>query len=98
MNGASVTTSDVINLTIGRITNEELEAAVAVWFKDEDEVPLGTSVGPVWIQVGGSTPDNTNPMPSDGKLVPFQKDVTEWFPVSMADELAKALGIPLVRS
>ncbi len=99
-NGAEVRTSEVINLTIGRVTNDELEQAVAVWFKDEDEV-TGTTVGPVWLQVGGSTPnDDTDPMPRDGKLVPFAKSdsVGEWFPVTMAEELAKELDVPLVRS
>lgn len=91
---------NVIDLTIGRITNDELEAATAVWFKDEDEV-MGVVTGPVWVQVGGSTPnDDTNPMPSDGALVPLAKspNVGEWYPVTVAEQLAAELSVPLVRS
>lgn len=88
------------SLTIGRVTNDDLEAAVAVWFKDEDEV-LGGAVGPVWIQIGGTKPDaDTNPMPRDyERLHPFHRpDDLEWWSVYYAERLADDLGVPLVRS
>lgn len=94
-----MTTSDILNMTIGRATNEALEAAVAVWFKDEDEIG-GVTTGPIWLQVGGSTPnDDSNPMPNDGTLQPFHLDgQLEWFPVTDAEALAAELSVPLVRS
>lgn len=96
---AHLRTSPILDFTIGRVTNDQLEQAVAVWFKDEDEAG-GEAVGPVWIQVGGSKPDNdTNPMPSDGELVPFHvPERVEWFEESFAEELAKDLGLPVVWS
>jgi hypothetical protein len=94
-----VSSTPAIDFTIGRVTNEDLEQAVAVWFKDEDEVG-GEAVGPVWIQVGGSAPDaDRNPMPNDGRLVPFRlPERPEWFEESFAAELAGALGLPVVWS
>jgi len=95
-----VSSYPAIDFTVGRVSNEELEKAVAVWFKDEDEVG-GESVGPVWIQVGGSPPDNdSNPMPSDyDALIPFRlPERPEWFEASFAEELARDLGLPVVWS
>lgn len=98
-NGATVRTSEAINYTIGRATNDDLEATVAVWFKDEDEVE-GVTVGPVWLQVGGAAPDDENPLGgSDRQLVAFGKgDSTEWHTVVLAETLAEEMGVPLVRS
>ncbi len=96
---ASVRTSDAINYTIGRATNDDLEAAVAVWFKDEDEVE-GVTVGPVWLQVGGVAPNEEAPMGGeDAVLVPLAKgDGPEWHTVVLAEELADELSVTLVRS
>lgn len=46
----------IIDLTIGRATNDVLEAATAVYFKDEDEIG-GVATGPIWIEAddGSST-------------------------------------------
>lgn len=87
----------VVDHTIGRATNDVLEQAVAVWFKDEG-AEGGHSIGPVYIQVGGSAPDNdSNPM--DGELVPYRKgDEAEWHTDALAEALAKEIGVPVVWS
>lgn len=98
---ATIRTSDVINATIGRVTNDDLEQAVAVWFKDEDEdEETGVALGPIWIQVGGSTPnENDNPMPNDGRLEGFHRgDGPEWYTIDFAQALASELRVQLVRS
>lgn len=97
----TATTSDVINLTIGRVTNDELEATVAVWFKDEDEdEQTFEPLGPIALQVGGVAPNEENPMGGrDRVMVPFQRgDGPEWFNLATADALARELGVTLVRS
>lgn len=81
----------IIDLTIGRATNDVLEAATAVHFKDEDEAE-GMAVGPIWI----STVDESTDIPL---LHPFTLgDTPEWFPVPVAEQLADHLSVPLERS
>lgn len=46
---ADVRTSDVLNWTLGKFTNDGMENATAVGWKDEDEVD-GEPIGPVWIE------------------------------------------------
>lgn len=81
----------VIDLTIGRATNDVLEAAVAVHFKDEDEIG-GVATGPIWIEAKDE-PTGT-PL-----LYAFHlPDQSEWFPVTDAEALAAELSVPLERS
>lgn len=56
---ADVRTSDVLNWTLGKFTNDGLEAATKVGWKDEDEVD-GVAIGPVWIE----TPNGQETAPS----------------------------------
>lgn len=81
-----MTESDILNHTIGRVTNTDLEKTTAVWFKDEDEVE-GQSIGPVYLQVEGV----------DG-LVPYNKGEAEWHTESLARALAEELGVDLIQS
>lgn len=83
---------DVMSLSIGRITNDELEAAVAVWHKDEDTI-AGEVIGPIYVEVGS------------GHMIPFTLDTTtagrevaEWFPLSTAEALAEALKVEVKAS
>lgn len=84
-------TSEVINLTIGRVTNEQMEQARAVWFKDEGDDGV-ERIGPVYLDVGAP---NGEPSPY---LIPFNKGEAEWFPFSVAEELARELGVEVVYS
>jgi hypothetical protein len=98
---ARVSTSDVMNETIGRATNDDLERTVAVWFKHEDEDERTFApVGPIWLQVAGVAPNEENPYGgADRELVPFAKpDVPEWFSKGTAVALAKELGVTVVES
>lgn len=99
MVAAQKKSSAVLDYTVGRATNDVLEQAVAVWFKHEWEDDDGNEAGPIYVQVGGSTPDNdANPMPYDGDLVPFNKGESEWHSADYAEALARELGVPVVWS
>lgn len=94
----TVRTSDVINLTIGRATNDDLERTVAVWFKDEDEdEQTFQPLGPIGLQVGGTVPGqrgNERPV-----VIDFCRgDGPEWFGKGTAKALADELGVPLIDS
>jgi hypothetical protein len=82
---------DVLNLTIGRATNDQLEATVAVWWKDEGDA------GPIYLQVSGEQPSGDNPMPR-GDLVPLNRGEAEWFEFGVAEELGRVLDVPVVLS
>jgi hypothetical protein len=84
---SQVSTSEVLNLTIGRATNEQLEATTAVWFKAEDVGDDGEEAGPVYLQVEG-----------EQNLVPFNRGEAEWWPYGVAVALAAQLGVETVTS
>ncbi len=95
--------SHIANLTIGRATNEVLEAAVAVWHKDEDQI-AGEVIGPIWIEVL-SPADVTTPLSERGPapdLSPFALATlsggVEWFPRSTAEALASELKVEVKAS
>jgi hypothetical protein len=90
---------DVMSLSIGRITNDELEAAVAVWHKNEDTL-AGEVIGPIFIEVAHRASGSPAP-----HLIPFTlatvtagREMAEWFPLSTAEALAKALKVEVRES
>jgi hypothetical protein len=96
MNGTT-RTSDVIDYTVGRATNDDLEQAVAVHFKHEYEGESGMAYGPVWLQVGGVAPDDVNPLGSGGRMVTFRVgDEPEWHSEEYGEALARELDVKFV--
>ena len=70
----------VLEMTMGRVTNEQMEQATAVGFKSEGCDASG-EYGKVWLEVGD-------------EVVPFQKpDEHEWHGEDVAQALADLLGV-----
>lgn len=46
---AEVRTSEILNWTVGKFTNDVLEAAEKVVWKNEDDVD-GVPIGPIWVE------------------------------------------------
>lgn len=83
------TESPVLRHTVGRATNDVLEAATAVALKHEGEDSEG-AYGPVFIITGGA-PGNV--LASGGEWHEYHKDgETEWFTEAFALALAAELG------
>lgn len=80
---ASVRTSEILNLTVGRVTNETLEKVTAVSWKSE-----GENEGPIYLEVEGDGSGY-------GNLQPFHKGEAEWFASETAEQLAAELGVPV---
>lgn len=73
--------SAILDYTVGRATNDDLEKTVAVWFKDEGDDGQ-ESVGPIYLEL------------DSGHMIPLRRGAdAEWHADSTARELAKELGV-----
>ena len=76
-----------LDYTIGRVTNDILEATTAVWFKHEME-DGDEAAGPIYLAVEGRA-----------DLVPLTRGgEAEWHSETLARSLASALGVEVVWS